>query len=122
MNIASFSTYARFEGHSIQAKLQAPQADVVSFVYALPERKLMSQIAEEVLQQYPLVFMAHIMGDSRERNVCMARQHIWWQIVNERPDLSMAAIARKFDRDRQSVGNGIRRHAARIERQRRGLT
>lgn len=120
MNIASFSTHASFEGHAVMARLQAPPADVASFVFALPSRKLMAEIAAEVLGQYPTIFIAHIMGRTMNRDVCAARAHIWWQVRHERPDLSIAAIAKKFDRDRVSIRNGIKNHEKRLNAAKRG--
>lgn len=121
MNIATFSTYGHFEGAAVMAKLQAPPADIASFIFAVTRRRLMEEIADEVLSEHPGVTIDDVMSESRLRPICHARHHIWYQIATERHDVTVQAIADKFRRNHGSVIHGIKAHSIRIDRQRKGL-
>lgn len=114
MNIAEFALHAEFEGHSNMARMQQVPADVASFVYAHPTRKPMFEIAREVLEQYPDVTLREVLGVNRSRRVVRVRQHIWSEVRDQREDASLVLIARRFNRDHQTVIYGIRKHRERM--------
>jgi chromosomal replication initiation ATPase DnaA len=115
MNIADFTMHAHFEGHANMVRLQELPADLASFVYAHPTRKLMMDIAREVLAEHHHgISIGELLGDSRARPIVRARQHVWWEIRNQRPDAAITAIARRFNRDHSSIHHGIKMHGARI--------
>lgn len=122
MSIATFSTHASFEGHAVMARLQAPPADVASFVFAEIRRRLMDEIANEVLTEHDGVTIEDVMSESRLRPICHARHHVWHQIATERHDVTVQAIADKFRRNHASVIHGIKAHSMRMNRRSKGLS
>ena len=122
MNISHFSMSACFEGHSNMARLQPIAADLASFVCASPVRRPMDEIAKEILDKYYTdVTMKEVMSEIRFRRVCRARQHIWAAIIDERYDITIETICRKFRRDHQTIIYGIKQHRIRASRRRQGL-
>jgi chromosomal replication initiation ATPase DnaA len=118
MNIADFSVHAEFEGHANMARMQPVPADLASFVFAAQKRRFMIDIGKEVLaEHYPGISMAEVMGNSRIRKLVEARQHVWWEVKRQRPDATTVSIARRFNRDHQTVNHGLKKHASRIAKE-----
>ena len=114
-NIQQFSTSGQFDGLSNLARLQEEPADVVSFVYGVPAKPRMLDIAKEFLaEHYPEMSMAAILGDCRMRSIVYARHHLWWEVRRQRPDASWMAMGRRFKRDHSTILHGVRKHEARM--------
>jgi chromosomal replication initiation ATPase DnaA len=118
IDISTFSISAEFELRSTQRTLRAEGLDA-NFVIAFPVRRLMTEIAAEVLREHPGITMQQVLGDVRKAEICRARHHIWHQIRQERYDISLSEISRKFRRDHHTIIHGIKAHGLRLERERK---
>lgn len=117
MNITDFSMHADFEGHANMARMQELPADLASFVFAHPVRRLMEVIAQEVLDQhYADIPLKEIMSETKIRRIAWARQHIWTAILEERHDLTICEVGRKFRRNHQTIIYGMQQHQERMKR------
>lgn len=116
MNISDFSTHAVFEGVENKARMQRATAKTASFVHAIPgteQPPAVMDIAARILREhYSEISLAAVKGPSRLSDLVAARRHVWTAVHEERPDLSIATIARMFKRDHSTVLTGIRRFKA----------
>lgn len=117
MNISEFSTYAYFEGVDNKIRLQRAEAKTASFVHGIPGEPPPPSVADItkalLAQNYPGITMASIKGPSRVHSLVQARRHLWATVHEQRPDLSIATLARLFNRDHSTILTGIRRHSER---------
>jgi len=77
---------------------------------AEPEKPSMTDIANEVLQDFPGVTLAELKGVHRKRNITAARQLAMYHIRYRRPDLSYPVIGRFFGgRDHTTCIHAVRK-------------
>lgn len=123
MNIASFSTHAFFEGVENRVRLQRAQVKTASFVHGIKPKyeqpePVMDIAARILAAHYPDYTIPMIKGPSRLPALVFARRHVWAVVHEERKDLSVATIARLFNRDHATVIVGIRRYREIISNER----
>lgn len=117
--VKTFSTQATYSLSPINECEPISYRDLPSFVVPVPPRRLIPDIAAAVLGEHPGVSMRHVFGKDRHANIVKARHHIWHQIKQERFDISIAEIGRRFKTDHHTVLYGIRRHEERMARAKR---
>ena len=71
-----------------------------------PKRKIPDIIAD-VLVDYPWLKISDIMGNRRSRDVSLPRQLCHYAACVQRPDLSRAEIARRFNRDHSTILHSV---------------
>lgn len=73
----------------------------------LEERDLLGLVAEVAKRHHATV--AEVLGPSRMRHVCLARQGVWYAMRHHSEcEWSYPAIGRLFDRDHTTVMAGVR--------------
>lgn len=79
-----------------QHLLAVERASIEDDYSVAPDKPSMTDIANEVLQDFPGVTMAELKGIHRKENIVRARQMAIYQIRTRRPDLSYPVIGRFF--------------------------
>lgn len=110
--IAAFSTSMKF---------RLSRAAVYS-AYAGGEvptiRRSMTQIARSVLaDHHPDVTVADLMSQKRKKEIVLARHHVVYAIMQERPDMSYNKLGGWLNRDHTTVINSYRQYKAYLEKQ-----
>lgn len=76
---------------------------------ATPLRRHPFDIAKQFLAaNYPTVTLEDVLCNSRVVRVVRARQAVYRHVHEERPDLSVAALARRFKRDHTSILHALK--------------
>lgn len=110
MSIEHFSLHKFFEAVPGGDKWQPHISFVKAPTPITPPPEPVMSIARRILDQhYPGISMGEIKGPSRAGRLVLARWHIYSVIHEERPDVSVAAIGRIFNRDHSTVLHGIRK-------------
>ncbi|WP_104663357.1 helix-turn-helix domain-containing protein [Ensifer adhaerens] len=75
------------------------------------DRRPVRAIIEEVLGAYPGISFEEIIGVGRERRLVEPRHRCMTAVYDERPDLSLPALGRIFQRDHTSVLHAVNKRA-----------
>lgn len=81
------------------------------------QRKNIRSIMLEVLKSHKGITTEDIKDGGRKTPAVHARHHVWHEIRQQRPDLSLPSIARYFGVDHTTCLHGIRKHAERMGKQ-----
>lgn len=105
----------------LEAQLFEAQSRIISQeqrIYALSEmkeapitgRRSIQDICDEILSDYEDVTWEKIISDRRTRAIIRPRHLCYLAVCAERPDLSIARIARSFRRDHSSILHVLKKH------------
>lgn len=100
-----------------QACCPVDEADILVPDEPNVKYRRVGEIVNEVLEKYNGKFTIYdIVGRSHRKSVVEARHECIWRVYQERKDLPLNQIAKKFFRDHSTALNAIRKHEKRLSK------